>query len=332
MLKHWLKSTLRSQTTLIVGIVLFLCLWVGNVLSLFGDPVSPISTSVFGFDCTLGISGQVILSITLFLLDVFLLYRIINEFELFNIRTTFAPGLFIALIGGSTFLIPLHTGNVCLPMMMLVLYILLSTYQQRHAISEYVTGFALLGCITILSPKWILLTPVIIVGCGLIQSLTPRTFMAAVIGLIIPYWIGGGVLFLFDETAHFADPFIQLAEFCPIRYGELTIQQLSATILLLVLAVPSMLHYPGSSFGIREKARVCYNFFFALFACTLILILLQPCLISEFYPLLAAIACLFVTQMLLSAKGRGGGIYLLLLSLLYLIYITEPIWTDLLIS
>ena len=137
---------------------------------------------------------------------------------------------------------------------------------------------------------------------------------------------------MIDEMDHFAIPFIQLAEFCPIRYGALSFHQITALVLLLFLAVPSMFHYPGSSFGIREKARVCYNFLFTLFVSTLVLILLQPCLVNEFYPLLTAVTSIFVTQMLISARGRFGSIYFLILLLLYLIYITEPIWMDLLIS
>lgn len=332
MIRDLLERALRSYATLIVSILLFLILWGGVLLSLFGSPVAPVSLDLFGYSFTMGMGGQAAVSIVLFLLDVYLLYRIISEFGFYNVRTSFAPGLFIALIGGSWFLMPLHSGNICLSIMMLAIYVLLSTYQMHHAITEYVTGYALLGLITILSPKWMLLVPVFIIGCGLIQSLTPRTFMAAIIGLVIPYWIGGGLLFLFDEMDHFLIPFIQLAEFCPIRYGALSPHQITALILLLFLAIPSMFHYPGSSFSIREKARVCYNFLFALFVSTLVLILLQPCLVNEFYPLLTVVTSIFVTQMLISARGRFGSIYFLILLMLYLIYITEPIWVDLLIS
>ena len=332
MIKGLLERALRSNITLIIGILLFLILWGSVLLSIYGDPVTPVSLGFFGYAFTLSSGLQATISILLFLLDVYLLYRTISEFGFYNIRTFFAPGLFIALIGGSWFLIPLHSGNICLSIMMLAIYVLLTTYQMHHAITEYVMGYALLGFITILSPKWMLLIPVFIIGCGLIQSLTPRTFMAAVIGLIIPYWISGGILFLLDEMDHFAIPFLQLAEFCPIRYGALSPHQITALILLLFLAIPSMFHYPGSSFSIREKARVCYNFLFTLFVSTLVLILLQPCLVNEFYPLLTAVTSIFVTQMLISARGRFGSIYFLIVLLLYLLYITEPIWAAYLIS
>lgn len=332
MIKGFLERTLRSSVTPIIGILFFLILWGGVLLSLYGDPVAPVSITPFGYEYTLSMNGQAAISSILFLLDMYLLYRIISEFGLFNIRTAFAPGLFIALIGGSWFLIPLHSGNICLAVMLLAIYILLTTYQQRHAITEYVTSYALLGIITILSPKWMLLIPVFIIGCGLIQSLTLRTFMAAIIGLILPYWIGGGLLFLFDEMDHFFIPFIQLAEFCPIQHDELSLHQITALVLLLFLVIPSMFHYPGSSFSIREKARICYNILFVMFVSTLVLVLLQPCLVNEFYPLLTAVASIFVTQMLISARGRFRSIYFLILLLLYLIFITQPIWTDLLIS
>lgn len=331
-MKGILERVLKGSSTLIVSIVLFLLLWGGVLLSFFGEPVIPVPISPFGFAFTLGPLVQASVSMLLFLVDAYLLYLTVNEFSFYNIRTNFAQSLFLVLMGGSWFLIPLHSGNICLTIALLVIYLLLSTYQQRFATMEYVTSYALLSILTILSPKWMLIIPMFIIGCGLIQSLTLRTFMAAIIGLILPYWVAGGLLFLFDETERFIIPFLQLAEFCPIRYEELSFHQIMALLLLLFLAVPSMFHYPISSFNVKEKARVCYNFFFVLFVSTLALILLQPCLVNEFFALLAAVTSIFVTQMFVSSRGRFRNVYFVLMLIFYLLFILEPLWVDLLIS
>ena len=327
-----IEQSLRSIATPIVGVLLFLILWGGALLSLYGDPATPVALSFFGYELNLSLGWQVSISMLFFLFDVYLLFRISNEYSLFNIHTSFAPGLFIALIGGSTFLMPLYSGNICSSMMLLVVYVLLSTYQRRQAISEYLVGFTLLGFMVILSPKWMLLIPFVFMGCRMFQSLTIRTFFTALIGLIIPFWIGAGLLFLFDEFDHFLVPFRELIVFYPIQYRAFSAQQMVGALLLLFFIVPSFLHYPASSFSIKEKARVCYNFLLILSIGVFFIVVLQPSLFNEFFSLFVGIACIFVTQMLLSLHRRSRSIFFFIMIVLYLLYITVPVWRDLLIS
>ncbi|MBO4444461.1 MAG: hypothetical protein J5814_06835 [Bacteroidaceae bacterium] len=328
-MRNFLEQTLRSYFPLIAGVLLFIILWGGCLAGFWWKPLTETTLSFFGTIVTVSPLTQSIVSPLLYVISAYLLFRTIGEFQLFSTRTHFPTGLFFALVAGASFLLPLRAGSICLPIMMIAAYMLMTTYQQHDSISEYVIAFALVSLASILFPKWLLLVPFFLIGGGLLQSLTPRTFMAALIGLIIPYWISAGMLFLCDDISSFVVPFQQLIQFDAIKYQSLTLNEITAGALLLLIAVPGIVLFPSTLFAIKEKARVCYQFLLLVFVAVFILALLQPTLFADLFPLLMTIATLFVTNMLLSGKSRLGGVYLLMLIIFYLVYISQPLWEPL---
>lgn len=329
--KYFFDQILRSAFAIIAGVLLFLALWGVRLFGVYGEPVTEATVTFFGCSFHPQLPLQVAISALLILVDIYLIYHLSSEYTLFDTRTHFAPSQFLAIVGGAAFFMPLQNSNIALPLALTAIFILLSTYQQRQATNEYVTAFILLGIVTILSPKWMLLLPFIFLGCGVCQSLAPRNFAAGLIGFIAPYWISAGVLYLCGHIADFVLPFQELIRFSAIDYATLTVEQVTAGAVVLFMAVPALFLYPNTSFTLKEKARVAYLFLIILFASALLLVLLQPTLFTELIPLLAVLACIFVTRMLLASNERFGSTYLLLLILIYLLYITVPLWKDSLI-
>ena len=328
-MRNLLERTLHSYAPFILGLLLFLTLWGLRLTGILGEPLPDSSLSVFGITLPVGMLTQSIVSPILYLLSCYLLFRTIGEYQLYNARTHFPTGLFFAFVAGAPFLMPLQAGSISLVIILIALYVLMSTYQRHDAISEYLIGFSFLSLASILFPKWLFLVPFLLIGGSMMQSLTPRTFMATLIGLIIPYWISAGILFLFDKLDLFVVPFQQLIQFNAISYTNMTLNEITAAGLLIFLAIPSFVLFPSTLFTIKEKARVSYQYLLLVFIATFILALLQPNLFVDLLPLLITIACLFVTQMLISSKSRMGGIYILLLLIFYLIYISQPLWEPL---
>lgn len=325
-MKGFLERMLRSYAPLVVGLLLFLLFWGGRLGGFSGEPLPESSLSIFGLSVPLSPLAGGIVSMVLYAISAYLLSRIIGEYQLYNTRTHFPTGLFLGLVAASSFLIPFPSGGLCLVLVLFMLYVLMSTYQRRDAVGEYVIGFSLFSLASIFFPKWLLFVPVLLVGGNMLQSLTPRTFMAAVIGLIVPYWIGAGVLFMFDKLSLFVVPFEELIRFDAIVYSGLTLRELAAAFMLLFLAIPGFVLFPSTLFSIKEKARVCYQFMLLMAVAVLLFMLLQPTLFSGLFPMLTGIACLFVTQMLISSKSRMGGVYLLLLVVFFVAYCTLPLW------
>lgn len=325
-MKRLPKQMLRSPFPMVLGAGLFTVLLVLRQTGLLGTPISECTMTFFGYAFTVNGTWFLWSCVSLVILSTYMLYRLSGEYAMYNVRTHFGMALFMAVFGGPAFVASSLSGMISLMLALGALFILFSTYQQTQAVGEYQLSFLLLGLATILSPKWMLLVPVFFASCGLLRSMTGRTALASLIGLITPYWIAAGVLFLCDEIDHFFIPFQQLSTFSPVDYSCVTATWIVSFVLLMFMALPALFLYPTSVYSVKEKARVGYLFLFILFLCTTLLLLLQPQLIGEFLPLLMFEACLTVTQMLLAHNERFVGTYLLLLLIIYALYASEPYW------
>ena len=86
-------------------------------------------------------------------------------------------------------------------------YILLRTYRSRSAMGSYFLAFALVGSQCLMAPSLLLTLPWLVL-CGVfMESLHVRTFLAALWGLLCPFWIVCGVLFLTDRVGDIATYF-----------------------------------------------------------------------------------------------------------------------------
>lgn len=330
-MKRFPEQVLRSPFPMVLGVGLFAVLLALRQTGLLGTPVSGGDMTVFGYTFIVNGVWSLWSGALLVMLSTYMFYRLSGEYSMYNVRTHFGMALFMAVFGGPAFIVSSLSGMLSLLLALGALFILFSTYQQTQAVGEYQLAFFLLGLATVLSPKWMLLVPVFFVSCGLLRSMTGRAALASLIGLITPYWIAAGVLYLCDEIDHFILPFQQLFTFVPVDYSCVTATWIVSFVFLLFMALPALFLYPTSAYTVKEKARVGYLFLFILFMSATVLVLLQPQLVGEFLPLLMFEACLTVTQMLLAHNERFVGTYLLLLLIVYALYVSEPYWVDSLI-
>ena len=74
--------------------------------------------------------------------------------------------------------------------------IVLYTYRKRHAMGSYFMAFALMGVASLFVPQMLYLIPVLLLCCQFMQSLYLRSALAALLGVLLPYWTAFCVLFL----------------------------------------------------------------------------------------------------------------------------------------
>ena len=321
---------LRSYGTLIGSLLLFVLIGAARVLGWLGAPLGEASLTLFGWTFQLPFAVQAGIGMLLILMDLYLMLRIISENALYDTRTYFAPALFLMLLCGAPFTLPLTAGLVGLTLTLFCILILLTSYQQQRAVSEYASGFFFFGIATLFAPHWLYLIPFLFIGCSFIGSLTGRTFLAALLGLIAPWWIAAGVLFFLDGIGNFCLPFLEIARFSPIDYTHLPIGVIASLLLAVLLALPALLSYPSAAPSLKERTRVAYALLITLSIGVLLFCFVQPQQIDNLFPLLACLVSLLVSRMLLSASVRGKKIFLAIIVFLLIVYLSCPLWMPLL--
>jgi len=320
---------LRSFGTLIAGLLLYVLGCTARMLGWIEGPVQAATIDVFGNSFTIPLLYQLVAGALLVIADLLLLYHIANEYALFSIRTYLHLGLFLVFMVGASFTTVFTAGNICLTLTLLLMIIILTTYQQPYATSEYVLAFMLFALCTMLVPKWTYLFPILLISCRKMGSLNLRTFLAALLGFIAPYWIAAGTLFLVDEIGLFLIPFDELIHLTPINYSSIPFEVLEAVLFVTLLTIPALLYYPTTSSRMKERTRATYSVLIFFFLGALLLAYLQPQQAGTLFPLLAAMGCLLVTQMLVSLCNRHGITYQIVVVILLLLYLTRPLWMPL---
>lgn len=321
---------LRSYGTLIGSLLLFILIGAARVLGWLGAPLGEASLTLFGWTFQLPFAVQLGVGMLLMLMDIYLLLRIMSENALYDTRTYFAPSLFLMLICGAPFTLPLTTGQICLTLTLFSILILLTSYQQKRAVSEYVAAFLFFGIATLFAPHWIYLIPFLFIGCSFIGSLTGRTFLAALLGLIAPWWIAAGVLFFLDGIDSFCLPFLELVRFSPIDYTSLPVEHIASMLLVILLLLPALISYPSAAPSLKERTRVAYSLLITLLIGVLLFCFLQPQQIDNLFPLFACLTSLLISRLLLTPFVRSKPIFQEILIFLLIVYLTCPLWMPLL--
>lgn len=323
---------LRSYGALIGGLLLFILWGTARVLGWLDEPFDPAFLSLFGLSFKLPLPVQLGCGATLVLLDAWLVFRIVNENVMFRKRNYLSQGLFLVLMAGTPFVLSLISALVCLTLTLLAVLILLNTFGQQRAVGAYCTSFMLIGLSVVLIPQWIYLLPFLLIGCASIRTLNMRTFLAAMLGFVVPFWIGAGLLFLSDGIGNFLISFNEIVHLSPISCRHLSPTQWPVFLLILLLALPALFHYPSTTYQLKERSRIAYALFITLFVGALLLACLQPPMTGKLFPLLACISCILVTQMVLTLRERRGRVYRIALIILLLLYMTCSQWMPLLTS
>ena len=130
----------------------------------------------------------------------YLLIKVNREFSLSDTKNTLPATLFFLGSALAPDLLNQHEGVVHFLLFSLACFMLLRTYRSRDAMGTYFLAFALIGVQCLLSPPLLLALPFMVLGGAFLESLHGRTLFAALWGLLFPYWMTCGVLFLTDRV------------------------------------------------------------------------------------------------------------------------------------
>ena len=205
-------------------------------------------------------------------------------------------------------------------------YTLLRTYRDRNAMGSYFLAFALIGVECLMAPPLLLTLPWIVLCGAFMESLNGRAFFASLWGLLLPYWVTCGVLFLTDRTALIVS---YLGQILPTPSSIPTLQsepQLWMQLLWVLLLV-----FPGSVMVLldrtmRTQANAGYRLLMLALVVLLITVVVSPAYYSMLSPCILLYASLIGATMFVGDEGRAKNIYLVALLVFWIASLGLYVW------
>lgn len=241
-----------------------------------------------------------------------------NTFNLMRATTLLDATLFLlATAAMPALLLQLYSGTVICLTVTLCLFLLFSCYGNPRPERRVLLIFATLSFMTMTQYAYLAYIAVFAVGCAQMRILSPRSVIAALLGLAVPWWMAFGTGLAWPAQMHYPD-FMDLAGTVDFTANLPLYVTLGFTALLLVVAwclnFPQMISYNAHLRAYNGTASV-------LALVTIVAMVVDFTNMQAYAPVLAMCAAFQMGRVLAvkGAKSRRGYIPVLIILLIYIL-------------
>ena len=151
-------------------------------------------------------------------------------------------------------------------------------YQHTHAPGWTFYAFFCIGMASIVWVQTLFFLPVLwIIMRTNTLSMSPRNFVASLLGIVLPYWFYAGYLAAKGDITLLISHFEKIAVFAePFNFKLLSFSQVLILSLVLVCAIIGIVHFMNQKRNDNIRTRLFYQVFITIDLVTITFLLLQP--------------------------------------------------------
>lgn len=231
-----------------------------------------------------------------FALTTYVMVELNNSNALIRIYSRMVSCAFLALSGAACFLFSSTSGAIVQLCVATSLLLLFHSYQNKEAMGLSYYAFLCIGIASLAFVHIVFYLPIVwIMQLLVIQSLSWRTYIAGILGLLTPYWLVCCWLIYQQDFGFLSAHFQSLACFSmPLDFSQWTLGQIMMVVLLIIVSAIGITHYLRTSFHDRIRVRQLYNFFIWSVVLTFGIMCLQP----HLYDTLVRMLIVFVSPLI----------------------------------
>lgn len=199
-----------------------------------------------------------------------------THFSLIRTRTTMPVSLYGIMATVLFFLHPFQWSQVVPLLFMMAIFHIFQSYESPRAPIPVYHSFLFLSIGSLLFPHITYLMPLFLVGMIPLRSMSLKSFVASLLGMITPYWFLFGYGFLTEQTDLWKEPLQAMITFQPIDFSHLSLnEKISGGVTTLLLIVGTF-HYWQRSYIDRTQTRIYHSFLAYTGLWTTLFGILQP--------------------------------------------------------
>jgi hypothetical protein len=211
-------------------------------------------------------------------ITTYLMVELNNINALIRIFSRMVSSTFLTLLCSACFVFPALPEIVMLTCMTAFILLLFLTYQDKEAAGLTYYAFLFLGVGSIAYIHVLFFLPLIwLLMMTHTMSLSWRTWMASLLGLLTPYWFYIPWIIYQRDYSAITNHFMALTVFEePFNLYGITDSQKATLGLVILLAIIGTTHYIRKSYLDKIRIRMFYGFFIFMDLAALLFLLLQP--------------------------------------------------------
>lgn len=213
-----------------------------------------------------------------FALTTLLMVELNNMNVLIRVYSRMVSCAFLTMFCCASFLFPSAHEGIMITCMTVAYLILFQGYQDKMSMGKTFYAFFSIGLASMAYVQTLFFVPVLwILMTTNLLSLSWRTWLASLIGIVTPYWFAACWMLHDGDFSPLFDHFSTLIDFqFPIDYSILTINQKVTFLYFLILAVIGAIHFSRRSYNDKIRIRMYFRIFILMDLLAATVIFLQP--------------------------------------------------------
>lgn len=252
------------------------------------------------------------------LLTAYVMVEWNNAYSIMRVRSRMMSSVFVMLMGACPMLQEWNAHMLAPLCLLLCYYCLYRSYQKVRAEADLFHAFACLGIGCLFFPQLLYFVPLLLMCCLVqLRSLSLRSFMACLLGLMLPYWCYAGYAIWHNQLDLTVLHFEQLLSPQMPDYGTLSVEQVLAGAFITAAALLATFHYQRTAYNDRIRTRMFLNLLVVQEYLIIALLAVQPAHFNTFLRLLIANSAPLIAHYLTLARGRWFNAWFIIYLLLY---------------
>ena len=249
-----------------------------------------------------------------------------TAFTLIRTRTTF-PVCMYAFLASTLLFLHSYGGESWAPLaFLLAVCQLFASFESNSASAFIFNSFFVLSLGTFSFPHMVYFCPLFLMGMIPFRSMGAKTFVAALLGLLTPYWLLFGYALWFDQMSLFHAPLVGMTQFQPIEYGHLMLDEILSWGIIALLLVTGCVHYWQVAYMDKTRTRIYHFFltFVGLFA--LLFSILQPSSLHVWMQMQLICASFLMGHLFSLTRNRFSGILFMVTFVVIILLSLYNLW------
>ena len=323
-LKNFQLRVTSGHFTLPAAILISLCCWL--LAALLQPNVSTDATPLFhsSTDASLALTDR-LGSFLLYAVIGYFLVEINNRFAIIRMRASVQTSIYSLLAAVCPGMHLRYAGDVASAALLVALFFLFDSYQHPYPAGRLFHSFVFLGVASLFLPQFVWLVPFCWIGAYNFRSLTPRSFLASLLGFALPYWFLLCYAYWTGQMDIFYSPLSQMLDFRTPAFSFLP-WELAMLLYLLLLYVVSAAHCLATGFSDKLRTRSYLHFLLLVNGLLFLLAFLQAWLCIQILPLLLIGVSLLSGHLFALSGGKAANIFFVVSLLLLLLLFVFNLW------
>lgn len=260
--------------------------------------------------------------------STFLMVELNNQNSLIRIYSRMVSCCFLVIACAACFLFPSLRASVSCLCFLAFLLLLFHTYQDKRSPGGTFYAFCMMGLLSLMHVRTLYFVPVFwLLMAFKLQSLSWRTFLASVMGVLFPYWLLAPYFAWVGDFSPLLEHIEQLGWVTfPADYAMLTTSQILYYCLLVVFATIGTVHFFRKRYQDKIRTRLMYDCFVILTWLSLVMLTLQPQHDTLLFPVITICVSPLMGHFLALTSTRWTNIVFYVIIALTLLVTAYNIW------